>query len=379
MKAYWKKDRKRWAVDIPADLSDTGKRKREFFNTKAEGDAFASDRSRKKAFLDEDLPLFSASDAVRIAKALDLVGGLEALEEAAREWKQKRPVGTSVTVKQAFDQYYHAKTVEGRGKEYLGTIRVYLGKILDSFGARQMSSITGTELTRWFDLLQGHDHKGKTYPLSPTTKKNIHVVVNSLFEWCCRRDFIARNPMRGVPRPKPTRPKREIFTVDEMERALKIIEGPDLVYIALGAFAGLRASEIEGNQDHEGIQWEDLDFKRKEINVSEERTKKRGRIVKMEAAFIRIMKRTNIKSKGPIVKLFDHELAAMRERIVKAGNMDKWPENGLRHSFGSYHLGAFENAPLTSLQIGHTNPSMTLNHYARAVSKSDALRYWALG
>ena len=99
----------------------------------------------------------------------------------------------------------------------------------------------------------------------------------------------------------------------------------------------------------------------------------------MEPAFIRVMQKTKNPQKGAIFNLSDSELAGMRKRILDAGKMDKWPENGLRHSFGSYHLGAFENAPLTSLQIGHTDPATTLNHYARAVSKSDALKWWKLG
>lgn len=99
----------------------------------------------------------------------------------------------------------------------------------------------------------------------------------------------------------------------------------------------------------------------------------------MEPAFIDLMQKAKIRTKGAVIALSDSELANMRKRILEAGEMEKWPENGLRHSFGSYHLGAYENAPLTSLQIGHTDPTTTLNHYARAVSKTDALKWWKLG
>jgi len=32
--------------------------------------------------------------------------------------------------------------------------------------------------------------------------------------------------------------------------------------------------------------------------------------------------------------------------------LDKWPDNGLRHSFGSYHFARHNNASLTAAEMG---------------------------
>ncbi len=50
----------------------------------------------------------------------------------------------------------------------------------------------------------------------------------------------------------------------------------------------------------------------------------------------------------------------------------------MRHSFGSYHLGAFENAGKTALQMGHRELGTLFEHYRRAVKKEDAERFWRI-
>ena len=60
------------------------------------------------------------------------------------------------------------------------------------------------------------------------------------------------------------------------------------------------------------------------------------------------------------------------------GKIENWPQDGLRHSFASYHLAKHQNAPQTSLQMGHTSPQMLFNHYRNLVLAGDADRYWSL-
>jgi integrase len=50
----------------------------------------------------------------------------------------------------------------------------------------------------------------------------------------------------------------------------------------------------------------------------------------------------------------------------------------MRHSFGSYHLAAHENAGKTALQMGHRRIDTTFEHYRRAVRKEDAERFWKI-
>jgi integrase len=55
-----------------------------------------------------------------------------------------------------------------------------------------------------------------------------------------------------------------------------------------------------------------------------------------------------------------------------------WPEDGLRHSYGSYHLARFRNAALRADQMGHKNARMLYTHYREVVKDSDDITdYWA--
>ena len=65
-------------------------------------------------------------------------------------------------------------------------------------------------------------------------------------------------------------------------------------------------------------------------------------------------------------------------RALLAENGLTWPRNVLRHSFGSYHLTQNENAPLTAMLMGQTNPDVLYKHYRALVTREDAAEYWSL-
>jgi len=54
----------------------------------------------------------------------------------------------------------------------------------------------------------------------------------------------------------------------------------------------------------------------------------------------------------------------------------KWPDNGLRHSFASYHMAHFKNAASTALELGHHDSRITFAHYRELVKPKEAARYW---
>jgi len=56
----------------------------------------------------------------------------------------------------------------------------------------------------------------------------------------------------------------------------------------------------------------------------------------------------------------------------------KWPQNGLRHSFASYHLAKFQNANQLALELGHTTTRLIFEHYRELVRPEAALTYWSI-
>jgi integrase len=62
----------------------------------------------------------------------------------------------------------------------------------------------------------------------------------------------------------------------------------------------------------------------------------------------------------------------------KAAGITKWPANGLRHSFGSYHLAHFRDVKDLALELGHTRSEVTFRHYRELVTPSEAERFWKI-
>jgi integrase len=61
----------------------------------------------------------------------------------------------------------------------------------------------------------------------------------------------------------------------------------------------------------------------------------------------------------------------------RAGITD-WPSNAMRHSFASYHLAAFKDAPALSLELGHVTPQIVFAHYREVVSPAEAQKFWRI-
>ncbi|HEY5705404.1 MAG TPA: hypothetical protein VIS96_07505 [Terrimicrobiaceae bacterium] len=64
---------------------------------------------------------------------------------------------------------------------------------------------------------------------------------------------------------------------------------------------------------------------------------------------------------------------------LQSDGLEGWPDDILRHSYGSYHLAKHRNAALTAEQMGHKNARMLYAHYREVVKETSAIEeYWKL-
>ena len=73
---------------------------------------------------------------------------------------------------------------------------------------------------------------------------------------------------------------------------------------------------------------------------------------------------------------FAAELRTKLAPVLRDAELTTWPQNGLRHSFGSYHLAKFGNANALALEMGHTTTKEIFAHYRELVRPDEAERYW---
>lgn len=377
IKPFWNDQKKRWMVNVPKKLQSPETKKQPTFKSREQANLFVKNILSDAFNHGNSAIRFLGLEALRLQKVIDLAGNLEQLEAIVREWQKTNPSREQKTVKEAIEEFHASKEFEGTKMLQRRTLKKRLGYFLRSYPDRQLSSLASGEIQSWLQKLQGEDKKKKPRPLSNTTKKNIHRSINQFWNWCERREYVTRNPMNAVASPKQDEPKKEIFTIEQLEAMIKESTDEERILIALGAFAGLRASEIEGNEDHPGIRWENLDFEKGEIWIPKEVTKKtRERIVPMFEPFKALI--TNRKKSGPMFKVYDQKKRAMRQSLAKKAGLKSWPNNALRHSFASYHLAAFEDVSKTSLMIGHRDPETTFKHYARLVRKADGEKFFKI-
>src|SRR6185437_9723191 len=123
----------------------------------------------------------------------------------------------------------------------------------------------------------------------------------------------------------------EIYTPEEIKLLLQYADPQLAPFIAIGAFAGLRSSEIER------LDWADVRFDSNCIVVQKGKVKKRGKSRRMAPLLPNLKKllKPFAKESGkvwPHCHAYIYEL--MRDAVASAKITLK--ENALRHSFISY-------------------------------------------
>ena len=175
--------------------------------------------------------------------------------------------------------------------------------------------------------------------------------------------------MTDVPMAEVVSGEVGILTPEQIARLLEAAAEETLPYWAIGAFAGLRSSEIER------LQWEQVDFEAGLIEVTAKSSKTASRRhVKIEPNLHRWLS-PHMFQRGPVCPPgLPQRLLEDRQRA----GLTEWPSNALRHSFASYHLAHFRNQQQTSMELGHMNASIVFQHYRNLVRPEQAERWWKI-
>jgi integrase len=314
-----------WKVEIPRTMTG-GRKVRRFFRTKPDAIAFIS-KVRREGFASTE------------------------------------PESTTITVREGVEMWVARS--HDKSPAYQRQLRLITGHLCDFVGARSLPSITHQQLEEWLLSLPG----GQTYRI------NHYRVARRFFEWCMDwLEVIPRNPMKKVGRPAAAEgQERHTLTPGEMQQVLALSKGRLRSWVALGGFAGLRSEEILR------LDWGDVNLKAKEIFVRNPKQSQgwRPRYVQVLPALIRALGEVPVS--GKVFPGGMRELYMQRHAVVLALGWARWPQNCLRHSFGTYHLAQWKDAARTAHEMGHTNSEITHRHYAIAARSADAAAWWKLG
>jgi len=180
---------------------------------------------------------------------------------------------------------------------------------------------------------------------------------------------VTENPIADVERAKERPGEIEILSVAETVRLLEHAGFDTLPYWAIGAFAGLRRAEIER------LDWKEVDFDGLIIEVKAAKSKTSSRRLVPIQDNLRAWLAPYRTHTGCVCPVnLQRKINDDRDRSKLRAD---WPQNALRHSFGSYHLARFNDVARLALEMGNS-PAMIFKHYRELVRPKDAERYWSI-
>ena len=352
---------------------EAGARKRRFFEAKEPANAFAAFKNAELARNGVEGAEFPTALRVMAQNAVEALKPFpgETITDAIQHYvAHLKAIKQSIEVAALMDAVI-AEKKKACGKkqrpaspDYIVDLTVRLGRFNKAFGKRLVATITKQEIEKWLKELKD-EKQGEN--LSPQSRGNYARALGVAFSYAVECGYAPGNPIKEIKKPTGDS-KPEILSVEQTARLLESASPEILPYIAIGAFAGLRASELER------LDWRDIDFEENEIAVnSESKTGERHVDVlpNLREWLLPLRKHTG--------KITPENFRRHFDEAREAAGVLPWPSNALRHSFGSYHLKHFGNDAQTRLQMGHWRDSTVLfANYRRAVTRGNAERYWTI-
>jgi integrase len=338
-----------------------GGRNRRFFKDKPEAETFI--RLAKVQQENYGTAALSISDAVRVeaiqcGELLQPYG--KTLRDAAKFYlAHLKAVTGSRKVREVVADLLAARAGDGMSPRYLGDLRVRLGRFVRSFGEEMIAGISASRIDQWLRGLR----------VGAVTRNTFRRRLAVLFSFAKRRGYVTENPIADVERARERETEIEILSVNEMARLLECASSDMLPFWVIGAFAGVRRAEIER------LNWSDIDFDANVIEVKAAKSKTASRrLITIQPNLREWLApyRTRIGRVCPVN--LQRKINDDRDR---AGLRAEWPQNALRHSFGSYHLARFNDAAKLALEMGNS-PATIFRHYRQLVRPSNAEYYWKI-
>jgi integrase len=346
------------------DARVKGAGKRHFFEIKKDAETKA--RQLRTERLNQGTAVINFPERLRV-EALECADRLKPFGKTLRDavgfyLPHLEATNKTCTINELKEQLLASKKQDGKSHRYLGDLRSRIGQFARYFDGKPVSEFTFTDVDTWL----------RSLGLGIVSRNNFRRALVIAFNFAKEHGYCASNPAEKTNAPAEPRKTVEVLSIEQAADLLAHADEKIIPAIALGLFAGLRP-ESERNLD-----WSQIDFEDKQIDIDERNTKRpeSQRYIDMSDNLIAWLQ-PHRKLRGRVFPSIDAYYGLLADARKKAG-IKQWPHDALRHSFGTYHYGAHQNAALTMTQMGHTNPKTFFKHYRRKIKQKDALPYWQI-
>ena len=302
------------------------------------------------------LPLHLAVEG--FAGAVRLMGRPEdsvaALHRAVAFYVKHHPVGSvRVSLREMVERYVESRRRIGVSKVWIETIEGKTRFLLKRFSPEKCELPSGREIVDWLDDLYSN----------PVTKNTTLKTLKAFAAWAVKEKLVGCETISSMERWKVTASEVDIYTPKEMKRILGAAPALTIPFVALGAFAGLRAAETMR------MDWSEIDLERGYLVVSASKAKTAARRLVPISENLKAWLKPYAQPSGAVVMASQGSID-----LHLRGKTLPRKRNGLRHSYISYRLAAIQDAPQVALEAGNS-PQIIFKHYRELVTP-DQGREW---
>jgi integrase len=262
-------------------------------------------------------------------------------------------------VRAIVDEFLEFKGRSGLSNRYIQALRSHLNRFANSFETN-ISNVVSKLIEDWLTGLQ----------LSPRGRNNIRQSILTFFRFARARHYLPKGQdteADDVPKLKERGGKIGILTPAQLELLLKKSRQDFQLYFALGAFTGMRTSEIMR------LDWADVNFERGHIIIAAEKTKTATRrLVPIQPNLMQWL----IPYRDRSGHIFGSKVD--KRAIAHAKSLGvEWPTNALRHSYATYRLAAVADAARTALELGNS-PQKLFTNYREIADEHEAAAWFSI-
>lgn len=341
-----------------AVFSVHGKRERRNFDT--EGQARTWLQACHVGLLKDAPGAVSALDMRDAAEAKALLPEGVRLLDVVRDWLKQHGAARKMTMQVAHAAYLADLRSSGRREATITSARWIVNRLVKLAPEREVARYTTDDIRSALTALQ----------VSDASADNYRKTWSGFFAWCVKNQAAAINPVAGLTSARKDKPLPTVLTPRQAAALLwhaRDIDAEMVPYYAIGLFAGIRPQELQRLDSSaivDGV-----------LRLTESMTKTRQQrfvsILPVLQTWLEAYPFTGPLCYTPITHRRRHR------EIAQAAGLD-WTSDVMRHSFASYHLARWEDAGVTSAQLGHWRPETLLRYYRSLVSKADAETYFGL-
>jgi integrase len=401
-----------WWHAVPAALSLTGKRRKEFYKTKelAE-DGLRKLRNRTKAYGTsiKSLPPATAKDTAAALEILKEAGITKSLSDLARDYVVRmKERGLSKSFRDACIAFLKVKAPDIKPESLVAYIQAFAR--FTHLDAATISSLTGkprsygSAIVRLDDVMlsdvTGDQLEEGLAECSKSYRAATIRLLNAFLQYSLKKGWISSSPATKLDKQRIKLGEVQVYTPKEAGKIMLAASTPTpaipathnrpavpawpaerelIPFFAITLFAGVRSDELSGEITR--LRWENIQLDDGNIHLPANITKTgRRRDVSIRPALKAWLEwhiATGGNQSGLIVPCKGTTLRNKRRDVFRVAGV-KHVQNGARHSFASYAAKA-ESLDIVEKEIGHAGSRELLNrHYRTDIKAAEATAYWSL-